>query len=424
MRLALLAWRYLWARPLVAVLNLVLLSLGLASMTFVILASEQVEHAVQRDLAGIDLVVGAKGSPMQLILSGVFHLDSPTGNIPLSTVKLLREHPLVARVVPLSLGDSLHGFRIVGTTREYLDLYGGRIDMGRTWNMPLEAVLGADAAAELKLRPGDTFAGSHGLGMGGDEHEHYRYTVVGTLARTGTVLDRLVVTSTESVWAVHAHHGSAPAEAGQPADDHGDDHKDDHGHDGDHDAAHEDEDDPREVTLLLVSYRSPLAAVSLPRWVNAQPALQSAAPAFETARLMKMVGAGTEVLRGFGIVLLAAAGLSVFIGLYHAVRERQADLAMMRMLGAPPRRVATLVVAEALWLALLGIIIGLVAGHAVTHLLGSYLQTERSLSLTGAWVSPWEAVVPAAAVLLALLSAALPAIRAFRLDVTKLLQAH
>lgn len=334
MRLALLAWRYLWARPLVAVLNLVLLSLGLASMTFVILASEQVEHAVQRDLAGIDLVVGAKGSPMQLILSGVFHLDSPTGNIPLGTVKLLRDHPLVARVVPLSLGDSLHGFRIVGTTREYLDLYGGQIEQGRTWKIPLEAVLGADAAAELKLRPGDTFAGSHGLGMGGDEHDHYRYTVVGTLARTGTVLDRLVVTSTESVWAVHAHHGSAPAEAGQAADEHGDDH--DHGHDDDHDAAHENEDDPREVTLLLVSYRSPLAAVSLPRWVNAQPALQSAAPAFETARLMKMVGAGTEVLRGFGIVLLAAAGLSVFIGLYHAVRERQADLAMMRMLGAPP----------------------------------------------------------------------------------------
>lgn len=418
MRLALLAWRYLWARPLVAVLNLVLLSLGLASMTFVILASEQVEHAVQRDLAGIDLVVGAKGSPMQLILSGVFHLDSPTGNIPLGTVKLLRDHPLVSRVVPLSLGDSLQGFRIVGTSREYLDLYGGQIELGRTWQVPLEAVLGADAAAELKLRPGDTFAGAHGLGTGGDEHDHERYTVVGTLARTGTVLDRLVVTSTESVWAVHEHHGSAPAEAARPAGDHADD------HDGDHDASHEDEGDPREVTLLLVSYRSPLAAVSLPRWVNAQPALQSAAPAFETARLMKMVGAGTEVLRGFGIVLLAAAGLSVFIGLYHAVRERQADLAMMRMLGAPPRRVATLVVAEALWLALLGIIIGLVAGHAVTHLLGGYLQTERSLSLTGAWVSPWEAVVPAAAVLLALLSAALPAIRAFRLDVTKLLQAH
>ena len=417
MKLALLAWRYLWARPLVAVLNLVLLSLGLASMTFVILTGEQVEQAVQRDLAGIDLVVGAKGSPMQLILSGVFHLDSPTGNIPLGSVKLLRDHPLVARVVPLSLGDSLHGFRIFGTTPEYLDLYGGRVDQGRAWKAPLEAVLGSDAAAELKLRPGDTFAGAHGLGMGGDEHADSRYTVVGTLARTGTVLDRLVVTSTESVWAVHAHNGAPSSAGGQAADDH--DH--DEAHDGDHDEA---DDTAREVTLLLVSYRSPIAAVSLPRWVNAQPALQSAAPAFETARLMKMVGAGTEVLRGFGIVLLAAAGLSVFIGLYHAVRERQADLAMMRMLGAPPRRVATLVVAEALWLALLGIIIGVVAGHAVTHLLGGYLQTERSLSLTGAWVSPWEAVVPAAAVLLALLSAALPAIRAFRLDVTKLLQAH
>lgn len=123
MKLVALAWRYLWARPLVAALNLTLLALGVAAMGFVVIVSEQVERSVQRDLAGIDLVVGAKGSPLQLILAGVFHIDVPSGNIPRSAIQTLLEHPLVARVVPLSLGDSLKGFRIVGTTLQYPALY-------------------------------------------------------------------------------------------------------------------------------------------------------------------------------------------------------------------------------------------------------------------------------------------------------------
>ncbi|MDP3164176.1 MAG: ABC transporter permease, partial [Hydrogenophaga sp.] len=109
-----LAWRFLWSRPLSAGLNLLLLSLGLASLSFVLLASHQIDKAFERDLAGIDVVVGAKGSPMQLILSGVFHIDAPTGNVPLAAVKQLEQHPQVAQLIPISLGDSYRGFRIVG----------------------------------------------------------------------------------------------------------------------------------------------------------------------------------------------------------------------------------------------------------------------------------------------------------------------
>ena len=115
------AWRYLWSRPLAAALNLLLLSLGLASMTFLLLVSHQIDTAFERDLAGIDVVVGAKGSPMQLILSGVFHLDVPTGNVPLAAVQELEAHPQVARVIPVSLGDSFRGFRIVGTRPAYIE---------------------------------------------------------------------------------------------------------------------------------------------------------------------------------------------------------------------------------------------------------------------------------------------------------------
>jgi putative ABC transport system permease protein len=392
-----LAWRYLWSNPLTAALNLLLLTLGLAAVTFVLRASAQVEAGLKRDLAGIDLVVGAKGSPMQIMLAGVFHLDAPTGNIPLATLDLLKRQPLVAQVVPLSLGDSLRGFRIAGTTPDYLGLYGARLERGVLWTRPMQAVLGAEVARATGLQPGDRFAGSHGLAEGGGAHGEQPFEVVGVLAESGSVLDRLVLTDLASVWEVHEEHHAGEA------------------HDG--------HDDKREITLALVRYRSPLAAVSLPRWINAQEGLQAAAPALETARLMRLVGAGTEVLRGFGVVLLVAAGLSVWVALLHAVRARQGDLAMLRMLGAPASRVAALVALEALLLAGLATLLGLAAGHGLVALLERLLAQRQSLRLGPLGFSEAEWLVPLLAGGLALVAAAWPAWRAYRLDVTTLLQA-
>ncbi|MFG6455817.1 ABC transporter permease [Roseateles sp. BYS96W] len=395
-----LAWRYLWSSPLTTALNLLLLTLGLAAVTFVMRASNQVEAGLRRDLASIDLVVGAKGSPMQIMLAGVFHLDAPTGNIPLATLEALKQQPLVAQAVPMSLGDSYQGHRIVGTTPDYLDLYAASLAQGHVWAAPMQAVLGAEVARRSGLRVGDHFAGSHGLGEGGEAHGDHQFEVVGVLAESGSVLDRLVLTDIASVWAVHAGH-SERREA----------HAD--GHD----------DDAREITMALVRYRSPLGAALLPRWVNAQEGLQSAAPALETARLMRLVGAGTEVLQGFGIVLLAAAGLSVWVALLHAVRARQGDLAMLRMLGAPARRVAALIALEALMLAGLATLLGLAAGHGLVLLLEQLLAQRQSLRLGGLGLSEAEWLVPLLALVMALVAAAWPAWRAYRLDVTTLLQA-
>lgn len=402
MRLARLAWTYLWARPLVTVLNLLLLTLGLGAVVFVGLASEQLDEGLRRDLAGIDLVVGAKGSPMQIILSGIYHLDVPTGNIPLAAVKQVAGHKLVAQVVPLSLGDSVRGHRIVGTTNDYPALYGARLAQGRWWTpavTPLEVVLGAQTARELGLGLGGRFVGTHGLGTGGETHGDFPYVVVGVLEPTGSVLDRLVLTATETVWHVHEH-----ATADDPED-------------------LKILTEEREVTLLLVKYRSPLAAVSVPRWINAVDGLQAASPALESARLLRMVGVGVDVMRGFGGVLLLASALSVFVALFHAVREREGDLAMMRLLGAPPRRVAALVAWEAVWLALLGSALGLALGHGLVAVLGRMLAAQQSVALRGDGLAAWELGVPALALVLALAACALPVLRAYRLQVTTVLQA-
>jgi putative ABC transport system permease protein len=396
MKVMALAWRYLAARPLAALLNVVLLALGLASITFVLLVSTQVERAFERDLAGIDAVVGAKGSPMQLILSGVFHIDVPTGNVPWSDVQALAQLPQVAQVIPQSLGDSYRGFRIVGTTPEYLQRDTVRFADGAIWQGPMQAVLGAEVARATALRTGSRFAGSHGL-AGGEAHGDTPYAVVGVLAPCDCAVDRLVVTSLESVWQVHEKDTALDA----------DDRK-----------ALEAE---REVTLALVRYRTPLAAVTFPRLVNSTTAMQAAAPAVEVSRLLRMLGVGSDVLRGIGAVLLLAAGLSVFIALWNAVRERRADLAMLRMLGAPPGRVAALVLAEALWLAGAASLLGLALGHGLAALVGSLLASRGSLPLHGAIWVPEEAWIPVAAMAVAMLSALLPALGAYRVDVARLL---
>ncbi len=394
-----LAFRYLWSRPLAALLNLLLLTLGLASITFVLLASEQIDRAFQRDLAGIDLVVGAKGSPMQLILAGVFHIDVPPGNIPLKDVQQLRRQPQVANLIPLSLGDSFRGFRIVGTTTDYLAHYKMRMAEGDAWSQPMQAVLGAEAARAIGMRTGDSFLGNHGLGGGGHDHGDAPYRVTGVLAPCGCVVDRLVLTSIDSVWQVHEK-TMAMDEADRRA-----------------------LEAEREVTMALITYKSPLAAVTFPRMVNSSTGMQAAAPAVEVTRLLRMLGVGSEVLRGVGAVLLLTAALSVFIALWNAVRERRADLAMLRMLGATPGKVAALLLCEAWWLALLASLLGLAAGHGLTTLVGWMLQAQGSLPVTGWMWVPSEVWIPAAALAVATLAALIPAASAYRVDVAQLLNA-
>ena len=399
------AWRYLWSMPLAAALNLLLLSLGLASITFLLLVSHQLSRAFERDLAGIDVVVGAKGSPMQLILSGVFHLDVPTGNVPLAAIQALQTHPQVAKIIPISMGDSFRGYRIVGTTGDYLKHYGVSLERGTLWMQPMQAVIGAQVAQQTGLRVGDRFAGTHGLssaagGGGGDVHDKTPYTVVGILASSGLVLDRLLLTATESVWKVHET-----------------------------DTALDEEDqkileEEREVTLALVQYTTPLAAVTFPRFINATTEMQAAAPALEITRLLSMVGLGTDVLRAFAGILLLTAGLSVFIALWSAVRERRADLALLRMLGAPPVKIAGLLLAQALWLAGLATVLGVLAGQSLMAWMAWTLQLEQSV-LIGALSWPIELLmVPVLGLGVALLSSALPALEAYRVSVFELLQSR
>jgi putative ABC transport system permease protein len=390
MNLAAISLAYLRARPLGAALNVLLLALGVATVTVLLLASRQLESRMHGDARGIDLVVGAKGSPMQLVLAAVFHIDVPGGNIPLDEAKKLAAHRAVKQAIPLALGDSYKGHRIVGTTHDYPAHYGAKLAAGGLWEQPMQAVLGADTARATRLAPGARFVGAHGMDAEpGEGHEETPFEVVGVLAPTGTVLDRLVLTSVESVWHVHGTHGEKDVD--------------------------------QEITALLLRYATPLAAATLPRQVNANPYLQAGSPAYESARLFRMIGVGVEVLRAFGLALMLAAGLSVFIALTNALEERRYDLAVMRMLGAGRARLFGLLVLEGLLLAALGAALGLAMGHAATGLIGALLEARQQPGLSGLLWLQEEWWLAGGALAVGLAAALVPGLRAYRASVAGVL---
>lgn len=383
-------------RPLQTVLGVALLALGIATLVFVVVVQSQLTRQLERDARNIDLVVGAKGSPLQLVLSAVYQVDVPTGNVPLATVDLLRGNRLVRQAIPLAMGDSYRGFRIVGTEPAFLELHEAALASGRMWSAPMQAVVGSEVALETGLAPGAEFFGTHGIAEGGAVHEDARYRVVGVLARTQSVIDRLVLTDKASVW--HVHEGDAVDEAERRI-----------------------LEAEREVTAILVRYASPMGAAIVPRQINAESRLQAASPASEIARLFAVVGVGIETMRGFAWILVGSSLLALFVTLFNALEERRYDIAIMRLVGASSARVAGLLLLEAWLLAGVALALGLALGVAAVAVVGSWLAEARAFSLSASAIGPAMGLVVTVALAVATLAAVLPAWRAARMDVSRVL---
>ncbi|SFU76121.1 putative ABC transport system permease protein [Pustulibacterium marinum] len=324
MNLTKLSFRNTLYKPVEACLTVLVLSVSIGLLLAVQELDWSFKNQFEGSLNGIDMVVGAKGSPLQLVMASVLHIDNPTGNIPLKEADQIAQNPMVASAVPISYGDNYRGYRIVGSNAHFFDIYNATFKKGRMMEHPFEVVLGSSVAKNSQLKVGDTFKSSHGLASeGGHQHEQLM-KVVGILSETHTVLDKLMVTPLESIWDIHHHH-QEEEENHEEAVHHHKEHKAAH---------HHEEDEAKEITSLLVKFKSPMALLRMPRNINSNTNLQAALPKVELEKLKSYTGIGVQTITWIAYILLAISCLTFFVNLYKMVKEKSFELALLRTYGA------------------------------------------------------------------------------------------
>jgi putative ABC transport system permease protein len=398
-------------KPLSTVLSIALLALSSGIIALLLLLQQQLEKKFENDLKDIDIVVGAKGSPLQLVLSAVYHVDAPTGNIKRSDLDKIRQSPLIAQVIPMAYGDSYKGFRILGTDSNYLHKYKAICREGHMFHTKMEAVLGSAVAQSAGLKLGGTFFGTHGQAQEGEIHEGHAYTVTGILESTGTVLDNLILTNVESVWAIHDADGHEAGHAHEEA------HHEDHGHEHhDHGEAAESDQDP-ELTAVLLKCKSPMGTLMLPRMINETTAMQAAIPALEINRLFKLMGVGVATMQALALAIMLISGFSVFIALYNRLKERRYELALLRAMGCGRWQLFFLLILEGLLLALLGFLGGILLSRLGIWGLNRGAAQDFHHAFSYNWVQPegWLLLVTLG---VGLLAALIPALKAFNMNLS------
>lgn len=393
-------------KPLNTVLSLVLLTASVAIMSLLILLEEQFEQNFSSNIDGVDLVMGAQGSPLQLILSSVYQMDAPTGNISYDSARVWMKHPFVQSAIPLAFGDNYLGYKIIGTTPEYLQKFGTGIEKGNIFSENFEVVIGSAIAEKLQLKIGDRFHGSHGQAEGGETHEELAYIVVGIAKPTGRVMDNLIVSNIPSVWKMHAEH--EPTEMTHDTDLHG--HENDSSSHG------------KEITAVLFKIRNKMAFVTWPRIIAQNTKMQMASPAVEVNRLFTLFGFGLQALKYLAYGIMLISGISIFIALYNTLKERKYEFALLRINGASRFQLLGLVLFESILLCVCGFVLGTVVGRLSLWLISSNTESEYKMAFDPfAFVWQKEGILFLVTIFVGVVAALIPAIKAYRLNISKTL---
>ncbi|QGY43981.1 FtsX-like permease family protein [Maribellus comscasis] len=442
----------LTAKPFNTFLSLLLFAVGVTIISLIFRFEKRFEQNFRQNIAGVDLVVGAKGSPLQLILSSVFQADVPTGNISLEEANKIKSNPMVKSTIPMALGDNYKGYRIVGTEQSYPDLYECKLKEGKWFSKSMDVVIGAEVAEKTGLKVGDLFTGVHGFTQSGHHHDEFKYTVVGIMEPNENVTNRLVLTPVESVWLVHSHHHHHEGVEEEDEDHHHEEaeaeehHHDEHAHEEEHvhsalldsalykvehqqDLSKEelrayndykgilqeaDSDPSSEITALLVFARSPIAIASLPRIINENTNMQAASPALELNRLMGFLGYGIETFKILAWIIIVISGLNILIHLTNTLNQSIYEVALLRALGASRIKVMFLLLSQGTILSLGGWLAGII----ISRIIWLILPQISAISFTGIQgISGKELLLLLYCFIVGALASLFPAIKAYKTDI-------
>ena len=427
MNLILLAWKNIRHQWLDTLLGVLLLAFGLGTISMLILIEKQSSEQFNRNIKDIDMVLGAKGSPLQLILANVYHVDAPTGNIKIRDAKQVIYNPTVAMAIPLAYGDNFQQWRIVGTDSNYAQHYAMKLREGIAFKEEYDANIGADVAKATGLKLGDTFLSTHGLDQTENDEEHahhHAYRVVGIFEKSGSVIDRLILTPVETIW--HAHEDSEPASTEteesndstnspppmikkgpmmmlRPAK-----------------AMAPSPNDNKEVTAYLIKSRMAMAQMILPNLIK-ETNMQLAFTAIEVNRLSQNFGLGMDTVKAVAWVIIGLSFFSIFISLFNSLKKRKYELALMRSMGASPFKVFALIITESLLLVSTGIIFSWLFSRIGLSILSHQLNNSFHYTMNVKDFSIQEVYLTIAALLFGVIAALAPAINAYKMDISKTL---
>lgn len=403
-----LARKSLWNRRGTALLTLISLAISVALILGINHLRHQAKESFTSTISGVDLIVGARSGATNLLLYSVFRMGNATNNISWQSYEAIAQQRQVAWTIPLSLGDSHRGFRVLGTDHNYFEhyRYGDKRALafaeGEAFAGVFDAVLGAQVARELGYAIGDEIVIAHGLGdVSFSKHDDKPFRVTGILAPTGTPVDRSVHVMLEGIEAIHVdwQHGAKIPGRSISAEE-----------------ALQQELKPRAITAFLVGLKSRMATFSLQRSINeyrAEP-LTAILPGVALAELWDVLGMVENMLIVIAFLVLLATLVGMTTTLLSSMKERQRELAILRAVGAHAGYLFALIEIEALLLASLGVVLGILLLSLSLLLLQPWLAAEFGLFISINPLNSEALWIAAGAVLLAGLLALVPALVAYR----------
>lgn len=389
--------------------------LGIAVSVMLLLGVEKVRTGARQSFAdtisGTDLVVGARTGAIQLLLYSVFRIGNATNNITWKSYSDITSNPEVDWAVPLSLGDSHKGFRVLGTTAEYFKHYKYRhgqmlsFAAGRPFEDLYDVVLGADVAEKLGYKVGSKVIIAHGMGsVSFIEHADKPFVVSGILARTGTPVDRTLHVSLEAIEAIHVDWQNGIPAQGQTV--------------SAEEARHKDL-SPKAITAAMLGLKSKLATFKLQRQINNYPEepLSAIIPGAALQELWGLVGTAETALSAVSVIVVATALLGMVTSILTTLNERRREMAILRSVGARPATILGMLTTEAAVLTVTGVILGVLLLYASLYLLQPVIDRLYGLQIGIDPPTSREWLMLGAIVLAGILAGLIPALRAYRLSV-------
>ncbi|KQA21798.1 ABC transporter permease [Vibrio metoecus] len=402
-----LAWKSLLNRKATALLTVLTVSIAVVLLLGVERIRTQAKESFANTISGTDLIVGGRSGQVNLLLYSVFRIGNATNNIDWKSYQEFSQHPAVKWAIPISLGDSHKGFRVLGTNHSYFEhyRYGSKqpltFSQGREFNGLFETVIGSDVAKALGYQVGSKVVIAHGISdVGFSRHDNLPFTVVGILAPTGTPVDKTVHVSLEAIEAIHVGWESGANLGHQPSAEQ---------------LAKRDF-TPKQITAMLIGLKSKIQTFALQRQINDYPAepLSAIMPGVALHELWGMMSVAEQALMAISVFVVIAGLLGMLSSLLTSLQERRREMSILRAMGARPQHVFALLVSEASVLTLLGIALGVSILYLLLAVAAPMIASQYGIQIALTGLTPYEWQLLGSVQLAGMVIGFIPALRAYR----------